>query len=218
MKTKNRALKVFALLSENYQKVPELFLRHGTGAQMLCAIILSAQSTDAQTNKVTGGLFRKYETVSDFAHAKPRAFEREIRSIGLYKSKAKNIISSFKVIEEKFGGRVPKKMEELLLLPGVGRKTANLVLNSFGKTEGIAVDTHVARLSFRLGFSAGKNPSIIEADLMRLYPKKNWGKINGMFISHGRAVCTARNPECGACFLNSAKLCPRMGVAARLKQ
>ncbi|MFA5357724.1 MAG: endonuclease III [archaeon] len=212
-KIRGRAKKVFQLLSKKYSDVPKLFLSYKTQAQMLCAIILSAQSTDVQTNKVTRELFLKHKTVSDFADADLSKLEREINSIGLYRSKARNIIFSFKIIKEKFGGKIPQTMGELLELPGVGRKTANLVLFSLGKIEGVAVDTHVARLSYRIGLSSSKNPSIIEKDLMNIYPKKNWGKLNGLFISHGREVCLARIPKCSNCFLNTAKLCPRAGVS-----
>ncbi|MCX6801194.1 MAG: endonuclease III [Candidatus Diapherotrites archaeon] len=213
MRTKERALKILSLLEKNYPRVPKLFLSHETDAQMLCAIILSARNTDKQTNKVTSKLFKKYKIVSDFAGANAAVFMNEISSIGLYKSKSKNIISSFKKIRDDFDGKIPQKMEELLQLPGVGRKTANLVLVSLGKIEGIAVDTHVARLSCRFGLSKSRNPDVIERDLVKIYPRNKWSKINGLFISHGRAVCTARNPKCGECFLNRAGLCPRIGLA-----
>jgi endonuclease III len=209
---KTRAKKVFQLMAKKYSDVPKIFLDYGTDAQMLCAIILSAQSTDVQTNKVTSVLFKKYKTVRDFASADRKTFEKEIFSTGFYKNKTKNIIACFKKIESGFGGKVPREMNALISLPGVGRKTANLVLLSFGIIEGIAVDTHVARISFRLGLSNKKDPDKIEKDLMALFDKAFWAYVNRLFISHGRAICTAKNPLCEKCFLNEAKLCPRIGV------
>jgi endonuclease-3 len=207
-----RAKKVFAQLKSNYSKVPMLFLNYKTSAQMLCAIILSAQSTDAQVNKVTLELFKKYKSVDDFADANLKTFEKEIKPTGYYHQKAKRVIECFKIIREKHGGKVPLSMLELIALPGVGRKTANLVLANAGIVEGIAVDTHVWRLAMRLGFSEHDNQGKIESDLMRIFDKKTWHLVNGLFISHGRAVCTAKNPACAECFLNKQKLCPRIGV------
>lgn len=210
---KARAVKVLSELKKSYPSVPLLFLHHGTDAQMICAIILSAQSTDAQVNKVTSQLFKKYKTVNDFASADLRVFEREIRATGYYKQKAKRIIECFKIIRDKYDGNLPLTMTSLVELPGVGRKTANLVLANKGIVEGIAVDTHVWRLSQRLGFSKFDNQHKIEQDLMRVFPRAAWHQINGLLISHGRAICTARKPKCGACFLNKKRLCPRIGVS-----
>lgn len=207
-----RALRVYSELKSHYPNVPLLFLEHQTDAQMLCAIILSAQSTDAQVNKVTSVLFKKYKSVDDFANADLRTFEREIKSTGYYKQKAKRIIECFKIIRDKYGGKLPLKMHELIELPGVGRKTANLVLANKGIIEGIAVDTHVSRLAQRLGFSKFDDQKRIEEDLTKIFPKKVWHEINGLLISHGRSVCTARNPKCKKCFLNKKKLCHKMGV------
>ena len=207
-----RARKVYLELKKNYANVPLLFLDHNTDAQMLCSIILSAQSTDAQVNKVTSTLFKKYKSVNDFASANLKVFEREIKPTGYYKQKAKRVIECFKIIRDKYGGKIPLKMEELIELPGVGRKTANLVLANKGIVDGIAVDTHVWRLAQRLGFSKFDVQNKIEQDLMQVFDKKVWHEINGLLISHGRAVCTARNPKCKECFLNKKKLCPRVGV------
>jgi len=209
---KKRAEKIILEMKKSYQGVPKLFLHHGTHAQMLCAIILSAQSTDAQVNVATKKLFKKYKTVSDFASAKKSVFEREIFSTGFYKNKTKNIILCFKKIEKEFNGKIPESMEELITLPGVGRKTANLVLLSFGKVNGVAVDVHVARLAKRFGLTKEKNPDKIEQDLLNVYDKKYWGLANRLFISHGRAVCVARKPFCSQCFLNRKGFCPRVDV------
>ncbi len=209
---KIRAQKIYGLLHNNYLDVPELFLDYITDAQMLCAIILSAQSTDAQVNRVTSKLFKKYKTVSDFAHADRKQFEKEIFSTGFYKSKTKKVISCFQKVIREHKGKIPETMSALIELPGVGRKTANLYLVSKGIIDGIAVDTHVGRLSQRFGFSVYKDANKIEQDLMLLYPKTKWHKVNGLFISHGRTICTARKPNCNKCFLNKVKLCPKIGV------
>ena len=209
---KKRAAKIFRELKKHYEKVPLLFLNYSTDAQMLCAIILSAQSTDAQVNKVTKELFLKYKTAVDFASASLSEFETEIKSTGYYKQKAKNVIECFKIIVNNFGGEIPLSMPALLELPGVGRKTANLVLANKGIVLGIAVDTHVWRLSQRMGLTKHDAQDAIEKDLLLLFENTVWQKINGLLISHGRAVCTARNPNCSGCFLNKAGLCPKVGV------
>jgi endonuclease III len=208
---KERAENIILEMKKNYPRVPKLFLNHNTSPQMLCAIILSAQSTDAQVNVVTKKLFKKYKTIADFANAKQSEFEKEIFSTGFYKNKAKNVIACFKKIKIEFDGEIPTKIEELVTLPGVGRKTANLVLLSFGITSGIAVDTHVIRLSSRFSLSEEKNADKIEQDLMKIYDKKYWSFINRLFISHGRALCIAKKPICSKCFLNNG-LCPRIDV------
>jgi endonuclease III len=212
MENDKLAEKIMVELKNNYSRVPKLFLNYKTSSQMLCAIILSAQSTDTQVNTVTKELFKKYKTSYDFANAKLHEFEQEIFSTGFYKNKTKNVINCFKKIEKEFGGKLPQTMEELVTLPGVGRKTANLVLLSLGKIEGIAVDTHVLRLSNRFGFSKTKNANKVEQDLMKLYKKKNWGLINKLFISHGRALCTAKKPDCKNCFLKKKNLCKQIDV------
>ena len=175
--------------------------------ELLVATILSAQATDAMINRITPALFRKYRAAADYARADPRVFEGEIRSSGFFRNKAKNIIGAARRIEEAYGGKVPAAMEELLTLPGVARKTANIVLyNAFGVTAGIAVDTHVRRLSRKLGLSGEDDPEKIERDLMELLPRGEWGPLNALLIDHGRRVCRAKNPDCAACVLRDR--CP----------
>jgi endonuclease-3 len=210
---KERAQKIISFLRKEYGYVPRLFLNHNTKPQMLAAIILSAQSTDAQINKLTIELFKKYKSVDDFASAKQKQLEKEIYSSGFYKAKARNLIACFKMIRDTYGGKIPSTISGLVTLPGVGRKTANLVLAVDNKIEGIAVDTHVARLSNRLGLTEYKDAKRIELDLMRIYSKKYWIEINGLFISHGRTICAARKPICEKCLLHKNKLCPRIGVS-----
>ena len=211
-KKKSRAQKILLELKKNYPRQPNLFLNHSNDAQMLCAIMLSAQSTDTQINKVTKRLFEKYKTIDYFASAKQRIFEKEIFSSGFYKNKAKNIIATFKKIKNEFNGSIPLTMSELISLPGIGRKTANLVLLNKGIISGIAVDVHVFRLSKRFGLTTSKTPNKVEQDLIAIYQKTDWQFVNKLFIVHGRAVCTARNPNCVSCFLNKKNLCTRVGV------
>ena len=175
--------------------------------QLLVATILSAQSTDMQVNKLTKGLFQKYKTVNAFAEADSEQFRRDVSSVNFYNNKAKNIQATAKMVSEKFQGRVPMTMEELILLNGVARKTANTVLyNAFGITEGIAIDTHVKRLANRLGLTRHADPVKIEQDLMAMTPKADWGNLTHMLIEHGRAVCQARKPMHDHCVL--ADICP----------
>jgi endonuclease-3 len=182
-------------------------LHHSNPLQLLVATILSAQCTDERVNKVTPGLFKKYRTAKDFANADPRELENEIRSTGFFRAKTRSIIGCSKGLVEKFGGTVPKTMEELTSLPGVGRKTANVILGSaFGITAGVVVDTHVSRLAQRLGFSKNKNPGKIEQDLTDVVLKKDWIAIGNLLIWHGRRVCRARAPKCLECVLS--ELCP----------
>jgi endonuclease-3 len=182
-------------------------LHFETPLQILVATILSAQCTDEQVNKVTPALFRKYKTAADFAHADPETLEEEIRSTGFFRNKAKSIINASKKIVDDFAGKVPDRMEDLITLQGVARKTANIVLSSgYKKAEGIAVDTHVKRLSQRLGLSREKNPDKIEQNLLNLVPQEEWIDFNYMLVNHGRSICQSRKPDCPACVLNS--LCP----------
>jgi endonuclease III len=212
---KKRAQIILSKLEKKYGFVPRLFLTHHTKPQMLAAIILSAQSTDAQINKITEKLFKKYKTVNDFASADVKVLEKEIYSSGYYKAKAKRLISCFKMVRDEYGGKIPETISQLIALPGVGRKTANLVLASEGKIEGIAVDTHVARLSYRFGLTKHKDPKKIESDLMFLYPKQKWIKINGLFITHGRKICSAKKPLCSKCLFNKNNLCPRIDLTKK---
>ncbi|MGD0990895.1 MAG: endonuclease III [Gemmatimonadales bacterium] len=182
-------------------------LDHAEPLQLLVATILSAQCTDARVNLVTKDLFRKYRTAGDYAAANPAVFETEIRSTGFFRNKTKSVIGMAQGLLERFGGTVPDTMESLTSLPGVGRKTANVVLgNAFGKDEGIVVDTHVARISKLLGLTRQTDPVKIEQDLMRVVPKRRWTLFPHLLIHHGRAVCVARKPRCEDCPL--APLCP----------
>jgi endonuclease-3 len=182
-------------------------LRHENPLQILVATILSAQCTDEKVNQITPSLFQKYPTPQDFASANKNELEAEIRPTGFFRNKAKSIINASKKIVEDFGGVVPDNMEDLISLPGVARKTANIVLSSaFNKAEGIAVDTHVRRLSYRLGLSQEKDPDKIERDLMQIVPKKYWLEFNYMLVNHGRKICQARKPLCPQCVVKH--LCP----------
>lgn len=179
--------------------------------EMLFATILSAQCTDVMVNKVTEKLFKKYPTLEDFANADLGELELDVKSTGFFRQKSKNIQASARKIIDEFGGEVPSTMEELITLPGAARKTSNIVLgNAFGKVVGIAVDTHVRRLSTRLGFTTNEDPDKIERDLMSLVPKNKWFKLSYLLIEHGRAICKAPTPRCGDCVLND--LCPSSRV------
>jgi len=206
IRAKERIPSIVAELKKLYPH-SKTALTFETPLQILVATILSAQCTDEQVNKVTPGLFSKYKTAADFAHADPHTLENEIRSTGFFRNKTKSIIGAAQKIVRDFGGRVPDRMEDLISLPGVARKTANIVLSSaYHKAEGIAVDTHVERLARRLGLSKEKNPDKIEKDLMGLIPEKDWVDFNYMLVNHGRQVCQARKPDCPRCVLDS--LCP----------
>ncbi len=203
---KKKINKILALLKKTYPNA-RIALNFSNPLEILLATILSAQCTDKRVNIVTKKLFAKYKTVQDYANADLKRFEQEIRSTGFYRNKAKNIIESAKKIIKEFGGRVPDRMEDLLKLPGVARKTANIVLfNGFGKIEGIAVDTHVKRLSQRLGLTKNNNPEKIEKDLMDLLDRKEWGEFSYLLIEHGRNICLAKKPKCNECVLKN--ICP----------
>lgn len=184
-----------------------IMLKHSNNIELLVSVILSAQCTDVKVNEVTEKLFNKYRTLSDYASAKQEEFEQDIRQTGFFRNKAKNIIASANIIRDKFGGEIPRTMEDVLTLPGVARKTANIVLyNAYGIREGIAVDTHVKRLSGRLGLSKNTDPVKIEQDLIKIVPKEKWGDFSYLLIEHGRAVCDARKSKCDECKLND--ICP----------
>jgi endonuclease-3 len=203
---KDRIGKIIRILEKEYPGAHTL-LAFKTPLQILVATILSAQSRDDLVNKVTPALFRKYPTVRAFARAGQAELERDVHSTGFFRNKARNIIGAARMIESDFGGRVPKTMAELIALPGVARKTANIVLSSaFGIAEGIAVDVHVKRLSGRLGLSIQTDPEKIERDLLEIVPRKYWLDFNYLLVNHGRAVCQARKPECPVCKVNA--LCP----------
>lgn len=204
-KLRRRAAKVRELLLSEYPGA-KTALEYRNPLEMLVSTILSAQCTDVKVNEVTKTLFKKYRTVEDYANASLTQLQKEIRQTGFFRNKAKNIKASATALIERFRGEVPRTMEELLTLPGVARKTANIVLqNAYGVIEGIAVDTHVRRLSQRLGLSESKDPIRIEQDLMKIIPKKDWALISDLLIWHGRRVCKAPRPKCGECTL--FKLC-----------
>jgi len=203
---KNRTLKIIELLDKEYRDA-RIALNHTSPLELLIATILSAQCTDERVNIVTKTLFKKYRAVEDYAKADLKELEQDIRSTGFYRNKAKNIKKCCQMIVEKFGSQVPKTMEEILELPGVARKTANIVLsNAYGVIEGIAVDTHVRRLTQRFGLTANENPDKIEQDLMKLVPRDKWVRFADLLIFHGRKTCTARKPKCETCVVK--KLCP----------
>jgi endonuclease-3 len=202
----DKANEILALLKNEYPEI-KIALHYSNPLELLVATILSAQCTDKQVNTVTKKLFAKYRTVQDFAGISQEELEKEIYSTGFYRNKAKNIIAACKIIVSEYNSKVPDTMEELLKLPGVARKTANIVLSvAFGKVEGMAVDTHVKRLSGRLGLTAYTDPEKIEKDLLKIIPKNDWDIFSLLLINHGRKVCTARKPLCEKCILN--KLCP----------
>jgi endonuclease-3 len=205
-KAKDRIIKIIKVLEKKYPN-SRTALQFETPLQILISTILSAQCTDERVNKITPGLFKKYPTAEAFAKADRAELEMEIRPAGFFRNKAKSIIGATQKIVGEFGGRVPDTMTELITLPGVARKTANIVLSSgYGKAEGIAVDVHVKRLSGRLGLSKEQDPEKIEQDLLAIVPKKYWLDFNYMLVNHGRAVCQARKPKCPECALQ--RLCP----------
>ena len=207
MEPKERSLEIMRRLEAEYPDVKGTVLHHETPLDLLVATILSAQATDEQINKITQDLFKKYRTALDYAYAPREELEEDIKSSGFYHRKAEAIQEATRVIAEEHGGRVPDTMEELTRLHGVARKTANIVLQgAFGKSVGVAVDTHVDRLSHRLGLSEEKNRDKIERDLMALFPREKWYAVNYLIIEHGRRVCDAKKPLCGKCILND--ICP----------
>ncbi len=193
---KRRALKVIRYLKNKFPKA-RIALRYSNPVQLLVAVILSAQCTDKKVNEVTADLFKKYKTARDFAGLSQSQLEKIIHSCGFYRNKAKNIILSGRIIQEKFKGKVPNAMSEILTLPGVARKTANVVLgNAYGVVEGIAVDTHMIRLNRKLGFTDETDPKKIEQDLMAVIPRKDWFNYTYLIIEYGRQVCPARHKKC----------------------
>jgi endonuclease-3 len=201
----DKANEILDLLKKEYPKV-KIALHYSNPLELLVSTILSAQCTDKQVNAVTKKLFVKYRTPQDFTRISPEELEKDIYSTGFYRNKAKNIIGACKIIASEYNSKVPDTMEELLKLPGVARKTANIVLaGAFGKIEGMAVDTHVKRLSGRLGLTTHIDPEKIEKDLLKIIPKNEWDLFSLLLINHGRKVCAARKPLCGECILD--KLC-----------
>ena len=209
-KRRARVRKIIARLERAYPD-STCALHHRSALELLVATILSAQSTDARVNMVTPALFTKYRSVEDFAAADPAALERDIHSTGFFRNKTKSIIGMAQALVERHGGQVPGTMDELVALPGVGRKTANVVLGTwFGKNEGIVVDTHVQRLATLLGLTKQTDAVKIELDLMALVPRAKWTWWSHTLILHGRRVCIARRPKCEECVIN--RLCPSSRV------
>ena len=204
-----RAVEVCRRLDNKYGPV-ECFLDHANPFRLVISVLLSAQTTDAQVNRVTPELFRRFPTPEAMAAASPEEVAEIIRSLGFYKTKARHCVEAAQAIVADFGGEVPHTMAELTSLPGVGRKTANIVLNvSFGIVEGIAVDTHVNRIAHRLGLSPKtheREPLKTEQDLLAILPRELWGPVNHQWIRHGRDTCTARAPKCDGCVLED--ICP----------
>lgn len=195
---KKRAVRINRELKKLFPEA-QIELNFKNPLQLLVAVILSAQATDKKINEITKDLFKKYKTLDDYVNAKPKAFEKDIRQSGFFRSKTKSILGAANKIKTDYGGKVPKTMEELLTLPGVARKTANIVLrNAYGVIEGIAVDTHVARLAQKLALTDNKDPIKIERDLMEILPRKEWGDFNHRLVLYGRHVCARRKHEgCG---------------------
>lgn len=203
---KQRTRKIISALKRAYPHA-KCALNHSNAFELLIATILSAQCTDARVNIVTADLFRKYQKPEDYLKVSPATLQKEIRTTGFFRNKTKSILGASRMLTEKYSGRVPQTMEEMLELPGVARKTANVVLgNAFGVLSGIVVDTHVTRLSRRLGLTVQKHPEKIEKDLIELVPKKDWVIFSHLLIFHGRNICKARNPRCGECVVE--KFCP----------
>jgi endonuclease III len=206
---KKRVGQIVGLLKKEYPEA-RCSLDHGNALELLVATILSAQCTDERVNVVTSSLFRKYRTWEDYAAAPPAELEADIRPTGFFRNKAKSIQGACRRIGERHGGDVPRSMEELLELPGVARKTANVVAAELGEPQGVVVDTHVRRLSQRLGLTRQEDPVPIERDLVRLVPRADWGRFPHLLIWHGRRVCIARRPLCEDCVLTD--LCPSSRV------
>jgi endonuclease III len=205
-----RTTKIIAALQRTYPDA-HCELNYSSPLELLVATILSAQCTDKRVNIVTKELFKKYRSAADYADAPPAELERAIRSAGFFRNKAKNIKACCAALVEKFGGQVPRTMDELHALAGVGRKTANVVLgNSFGINAGVVVDTHVTRLSQRLGLTKGTGAEKIERELMKLVPQNDWTLFSHWLIWHGRRRCEARRPDCANCEIQ--ELCPRIGL------
>lgn len=194
------------ILKKTYPNA-HIVLKFSNPWELLVAVILSAQCTDKKVNEITERLFKKYRALDDYIKADPKEFERDIHAAGFYRAKTKSILTTAKLVKERFGGKIPRTMEEILTLRGVARKTANVVLgNAYGVVDGIAVDTHVRRLAARLGLTRLHDPVKIEQDLMAVLPQKDWFATTYLFIDHGRAICTAKDPRCDLCPL--AKICP----------
>jgi len=200
-------MEILERLKKEYPNVRGTALNYSNPLELLIATILSAQTTDKRVNMVTKGLFKKYKNARDYARADIKELQEMIKSVNFYKNKAKYIKEGCRIIDERHNGNVPDSMEELIKLPGVSRKTANVVLsNAFHKDEGIVVDTHVIRLSKRLGLTKENDRNKIEQDLMKKFPKEEWFDLANLLIVHGRQICKAKNPDCENCVLKD--ICP----------
>lgn len=210
MNIKEKTREIIKRLKKEYPE-PKTSLNFSDPFQLLVATILSAQATDVLVNKVTENLFKKYRTVKDYADVPLETLQKDVSSINFYKTKAKNIQAAAKIIVDKFNSKVPKTMDELTSLPGVAQKTANIILsNVYGINEGIAVDTHVKRLSYLLGLTKNKDPVKIEKDLMAITPKEEWGNLSHLLIFHGRKICQAKKPNHQECVLYN--ICPSRNI------
>lgn len=206
MELKEKVSEILKRLKREYPD-PRTALNFNTPFELLVATILSAQTTDVHVNKVTENLFKKYRSIKDYADTPIERLQNDVSSVNFYKTKAKNIQGAAKMIIERFHSEVPKTMDELISLPGVARKTANILLfNAFGKNEGVAVDTHVKRVAFRLGITQNEDPVRIENDLMAITPKREWGNLSHLLIFHGRKICQAKKPKHDECVLYD--ICP----------
>lgn len=213
MKRAERAHEILSRLSRRYPH-PDTELHWTTPWQLMVAVALSAQCTDVQVNKVTPALFSRWPGPEHILAADVAAIEELIHSTGFFRQKAKNLKGAARVVMEEFAGEMPRSMQELIRLPGVARKTANIILSTaFGIQEGIAVDTHVKRLSFRMGLTRSTDVKVIERDLMKNFPREQWGDVNHRLVLFGREICPARKPRCPDCEL--ADICPRHGVKAQ---
>ena len=208
-KEKERINAILERLDQKYSREYKCYLNHENPWQLLIATMLSAQCTDARVNMVTKDLFQKYKSVEDFANAEISELEQDIHSTGFYKNKARNIIACCRRILTEYGGEVPKSIEDLTSLAGVGRKTANVIRGNIYHEPSIVVDTHVKRISNKLGFTNESDPEKIEFELMEILPKDHWILYNIQIITHGRTICTARSPKCDMCFLSD--LCKKKG-------
>jgi endonuclease-3 len=209
----SRLKKIIARLKQAYPDA-HCELNYSNALELLIATILSAQCTDKRVNIVTQALFKKYATAADYAGAQPAELESAIKTAGFFRNKAKNIRACCQALIDRHGGEVPRTLDELHALPGVGRKTANVVLgNAFGINSGVVVDTHVGRLSLRLGLTSKSDPVRVEQELMELVPREEWTMFSHLLIWHGRRCCMARNPDCPGCEIRT--LCPRIGVARK---
>lgn len=210
MKIQEKVMEILKRLRKEYPE-PKTALTFKTPFELLVATILSAQTTDVHVNRVTETIFKKYKSVKDYADAPFEILQKDISSINFYRTKAKNIQGSAKMIVERFNSKVPKTMDELMSLPGVARKTANIILfNVYGINEGIAVDTHVKRLSYLLGLTKNEDPVKIEQDLMAITPKGEWGNLSHLLIFHGRKICPAKKPNHKECILQD--ICPSRNI------